>query len=231
MKSKQNILAVLIIAAVALVGAGVYVYQTQIANSKTALVAHKNDSSIEKNEKQVEKPVEIKVTTQEELVVIKETQKIADNKKPAETVDFSNSEPVEPKDDSVDSKSGEETMEAVKDESKVAANGGNPASWATAGFTDPEGFMDFVSEFQVMVAGEQKEAIAELVKYPIKNAVDKQEFIKNYNLIFNQKVKQAVIGQDVKQIWRNYQGAMIGSGEVWFGEIPGAGYRIIAVNN
>ncbi|MFA6376893.1 MAG: hypothetical protein WCX69_05855 [Candidatus Paceibacterota bacterium] len=236
MEPKQNgfaaLLVILIIAAAALAGAGAYVYQTQIANLKTVPVAQKNDSNIEQTEKQVEKPVETKEAAQEEeRAVIEETQKIADQKKPTETVDFPKPESIEPKSDSVNSKPEEETKEAAKEETKIFADGGVATSWATAGFADPEAFMDFVSEFQVMVAGEQKEAIAELVKYPIEDAADKQEFIKNYNLIFNQKVRQAVIGQDVKQIWRNYQGAMIGNGEVWFGEIPGAGYRIIAINN
>jgi len=235
MEPKQNgfavLLIILIIAAVALAGAGVYIYQTQIANLNAVPVAQKNDSNIQQNKKQAKEPVEKKDIAQEEQAADKETQKTADQGKPAETVDSIKPGSVEPKNDSVDSRSGEETKEAVKGDSKVVVSGSSPTSWTAAGFTDPEGFMDFVSEFQVMVAGGQKEAIAELVKYPINNATDKQEFIKNYDLIFNQKVKQAVLSQDVKQIWRNYQGAMIGNGEVWFGEIPGAGYRIIAINN
>jgi len=97
---------------------------------------------------------------------------------------------------------------------------------------DSEDFKKFFQEFQKFVEEDEKEQIANLIQYPLRNVENKEEFLLSYEELFNVKVKTAVRNQNIEQIWRNYQGVMIGYGEIWFSQRPdGNGYWIIAINN
>ena len=45
----------------------------------------------------------------------------------------------------------------------------------------------------------------------------KHEFIKNYDKIINVNVKNAVLTQDENHLFANWQGIMIGQGQIWIG--------------
>ena len=107
----------------------------------------------------------------------------------------------------------------------------NYSSWNSAGFTDPIGFIKFIQQMQVWIAENNKEAIASSINYPLDNPKikNKTEFLKNYDIYINNNVKKALREQDLQNIFRNYQGAMIGNGQVWFRETK-LGYKIVAIN-
>jgi len=48
---------------------------------------------------------------------------------------------------------------------------------------------------------------------------NKNEFIRNYAIIINKKVELAVKNQDPQRLFKNWQGVMIGNGEIWFGPL------------
>ena len=47
----------------------------------------------------------------------------------------------------------------------------------------------------------------------------KEDFIKSYNTIITEDVKKALLNQDVTKTFVNYQGVMVGDGEMWFTHI------------
>lgn len=125
-------------------------------------------------------------------------------------------------------------------EPKVFDDGSIPSTWETAGFNNPQDFKRFFQEFQLLVANNDKQKIAELINYPItirssggggEVIKDTITFIADYDTIFNQTVKSAVKNQNIQQIWRNYEGAMTGNGELWFNQMRNGVYKIIAINN
>ena len=58
---------------------------------------------------------------------------------------------------------------------------------------------------------------------------EKKDFLANYDLYFNNKVKTGLKEQKLRQIYRNDEGAMIGKGNLWFSQTKN-GFRIIAIN-
>ena len=47
---------------------------------------------------------------------------------------------------------------------------------------------------------------------------DRRSVERDFDLIFTPHVRQAILDQRANQLFTNYQGAMIGAGEVWFDE-------------
>lgn len=123
------------------------------------------------------------------------------------------------------------STKTIKHETLLFKDGSQPSTWKVAGFDNPEDFKNFYRNFQILVANSQKEKIAEFINYPLPNIKDRADFIKNYDLVFNKKVKDAVNNQNIDEIWRNYSGVMIGNGEIWFNQLSGEkGYWITAIN-
>lgn len=118
--------------------------------------------------------------------------------------------------------------------------------YAVCGIKDPIKFEKTFNTLKELVAKDKKEKVAEYVLYPINVYNDengtkleiknKEDFIKNYDKIFNKKVKEAFINQNVKETFVNYQGVMVNNGEIWFGvkyanNLDTEEYGIIAINN
>jgi len=59
----------------------------------------------------------------------------------------------------------------------------------------------------------------------------KAEFLNQYEAIFDAHVRQAIARQSAKCLFGNYQGAMIGDGEVWFREQQNGTMRVVTVNS
>ncbi|MBP2665189.1 MAG: hypothetical protein H6Q76_169, partial [Firmicutes bacterium] len=60
----------------------------------------------------------------------------------------------------------------------------------------------------------------------------KAELLDNYDEIFTLQVREAIVGQKVAELFVNWQGVMVGKGEVWLSasdKKPGR-YGISAVN-
>lgn len=114
----------------------------------------------------------------------------------------------------------------------VFADGSQPTSWQNAGIDDPAAFKQFVKKLQHWVAISQKDSVASIVAFPLANPLvkDKESFIARYDTFVNDSVKAALKNQNLRQIFRNANGAMIGNGRIWLGQIQG-GYAITAINN
>jgi len=124
------------------------------------------------------------------------------------------------------------TAAEIKDDS-VFADGSIPSSWINAGFSDSIAVKKFLKKIRYWVANNQKDSVASIIAYPLRKPVtikNHESLLKNYNALFNEKVKKALNEQNLSQLFRNTQGVMIGSGELWINETP-RGLKIIAINN
>jgi hypothetical protein len=83
-----------------------------------------------------------------------------------------------------------------------------------------------------------KFALSEMIDYPIPVNINNdrvminnaQEFIDNYDTLINDNVKQAILSLDYESIFSNYQGVMLGDGQIWLGSTDN-GLKIIVINN
>jgi hypothetical protein len=130
--------------------------------------------------------------------------------------------------------------------SALAAPAASPAAppakldFSNAGIDDPALPVRFLSDLQAAVAAGQKNTVAAMIAYPI-TLVDHGKkisitgpaaFLQKYDLAMNPKVKTALAAQRPEQLFSNYQGLMIGSGEIWFGGRPdGRTMKIVGINN
>lgn len=131
--------------------------------------------------------------------------------------------------------SGKQTAPVAPDpmgDDSVFTDGSVPTSWENAGFTDPAGFKQFLLRLRTWSASGQKDSVAQVIDYPLRNPVvkSKEQFLQRYDSLFNDKVKQAIQDQNLRQIFRRDQGAMIGDGTVWFRQ-SGNRFVIVGINN
>jgi hypothetical protein len=97
----------------------------------------------------------------------------------------------------------------------------------------------FLSELQKTVKAEDKAKVAAMISYPLlvihgsrrTRIKTKAEFLGQYEAIFDAHVRQTIAQQSAKCLFGNYQGAMIGDGEVWFREQPNRTMKIVTVNS
>lgn len=116
----------------------------------------------------------------------------------------------------------------MKDDS-VFTDGSVPTTWENAGFTDVKGFKLFLKQLQLYVMDNNKEKLAEAIRYPLKNITTPQELVEKYDAVFTKDVKLSFATINFNQIFRNQQGAMTQGGKVWFAQ-QGKDFKIIAVN-
>jgi uncharacterized protein YcfL len=103
---------------------------------------------------------------------------------------------------------------------------------------------NFISKIQNYVINDNKEQLAEQVRYPIIVKINgkattiqnKDDFIKKYAQILYPEYKKAIINAFTKYLFANYQGIMFGEvGEMWINEVTPTGNNsklmIIAINN
>jgi hypothetical protein len=96
----------------------------------------------------------------------------------------------------------------------------------------------FLAGLQQAVSSGNKIKVAAMVSYPLlvirgsrKTYIKtKAAFLSSYGTIFDEHVRKAVAQQTSKCLFGNYQGAMIGNGEVWFSEQANGTMKIISVN-
>lgn len=103
----------------------------------------------------------------------------------------------------------------------------------------------FVVKFQEAIQSNDKVKVASFVEYPLrvntsishgtkykvtsKYIANTKQLIKNYDAVFTKALRVKILQQNSKDIFCNYQGAMIADGGVWFME-KNKEMRIIAVN-
>ncbi len=96
----------------------------------------------------------------------------------------------------------------------------------------------FLAELQAAVNQGAKTNVAGMISYPLlvihgssKTRVRTEaQFLSRYDSIFDAHVRQAIAQQSAKCLFGNYQGTMIGDGEVWYREQESGGMKIVTVN-
>lgn len=96
----------------------------------------------------------------------------------------------------------------------------------------------FLAELQAAVSKGDKAKVAGMISYPLlvihsssKTRIRTEEqFLSRYDSIFDAHVRQAIAQQSAKCLFGNYQGTMIGDGEVWYREQDSGGMKIVTVN-
>ncbi|WP_308635863.1 hypothetical protein [Paenibacillus silvisoli] len=118
--------------------------------------------------------------------------------------------------------------------------GGNP--FEVAGIQDPHKFLDMFAAVKEAIAKDDKVTVANHILYPLRvNEADgshlkietRADLVKQYDAIFTEKVKKAIARQSADDLFVNYQGVMVGNGDLWFGgsaDTPQV-YGLIAVNH
>lgn len=119
----------------------------------------------------------------------------------------------------------------MKDDS-VFDDGSIPTEWKVAGITNVKGLKLFIKKLQVLSSADDKNELAKHIRYPLPNkkANTPKDFVAQYNKLFNQRVKNSLASVNFNQIFRNYQGVMIGNGQLWIKQF-GKDFKIITINN
>ena len=108
-----------------------------------------------------------------------------------------------------------------------------------------DGYGHFLSRLQAAVRGGSKGAVVRLVDLPLRvnfaggaqTYRDRRSVERDFDRIFTPRVKEAILDQRADGLFTNYQGAMIGDGEVWFDQTcphsscsPAGPVRIRSIN-
>lgn len=109
--------------------------------------------------------------------------------------------------------------------------------YEVAGITDPAAFEAFFTKMQEWVTKGDKAKVAQHVQYPLrvnkegksKSIKNEKQFVSEYDQIMTDKVKNAYLQQHVTDTFVNYQGVMVGNGEMWLGQ-NGNKFVIVAIN-
>ncbi|MGK9236217.1 hypothetical protein KXS07_30640 [Inquilinus limosus] len=94
-------------------------------------------------------------------------------------------------------------------------------------FGDHKPYEQFFTKLKKAVAESDKETVASMIDYPFQARIngkaakvrDQEHFVADYDQIVTPKVKNAVAKQTYETLFANWQGVMIGDGEVWFSGI------------
>jgi len=96
----------------------------------------------------------------------------------------------------------------------------------------------FLAELQAAVGKGEKAKVAGMISYPLlvihssskARVRTETQFLSQYDSIFDAHVRQAIAQQSEKCLFGNYQGTMIGDGEVWYREQASGAMKIVTVN-
>ncbi|MDQ0496837.1 hypothetical protein [Paenibacillus brasilensis] len=101
----------------------------------------------------------------------------------------------------------------------------NPSQnpFEVAGIQDPKAFLNTFKALQKAVADNDKEKVANYIFYPLRvndsekslTIPNKKDFIAKYDQIFTDAIREALVNQKTDDLFVNYQGVMVGSGELW----------------
>jgi hypothetical protein len=97
-----------------------------------------------------------------------------------------------------------------------------------AGFDNADEVREFLQRLQQAEAKGDREAIVTFVRFPFtrysqvkKRYKSKAELLTDFDKVFTAKVLDAIRAGRFETLFLNYQGAMIGDGEVWFDKRAG----------
>lgn len=90
-------------------------------------------------------------------------------------------------------------------------------SWSNAGFVSGNKAIRFYKSLQLNIKYDEKEAIAKLIQFPLRDSTTKKEFLANYFKIFTPEYKRELLEQKPFELYRNKNGCMAGNdGQLWF---------------
>lgn len=112
-------------------------------------------------------------------------------------------------------------------------------------FGDHVPYEKFFDKLKKAVGAADKETVASMVDYPFQARIngkavkirDQKHFVADYDQIVTGKVKDALAKQTYAALFANWQGVMIGDGELWFNGVCGDDackqqtVRITAIND
>ena len=115
------------------------------------------------------------------------------------------------------------TADTVKPNTATAAH-----RFVAGGFDNDAAVLVFITSLQKNVAAAKKDAVADMVNYPMSlnqtngsgkpkrtEIKDKAAFLAKYDQIISEKLKMALKNQDMKDIFARDQGVMLGNGDIW----------------
>jgi len=97
----------------------------------------------------------------------------------------------------------------------------------------------FLTELKSAVEASNKTKVASMIRFPLRVATPKkqieiknrEEFLYNYDHIFTPAVKAKIADEASSRcLFANWQGFMVGDGEVWFREVRPGTFRLVTVN-
>lgn len=97
------------------------------------------------------------------------------------------------------------------------------SAWAAGDYDITPGDREFLGELKKKVVSDDREWVVNHVNFPIDVTVQgKRRHLRNprqmmasYDDAFNNNVKNAIISQDLNTVFKNWQGIMIGHGQIW----------------
>ncbi|MFD1461358.1 hypothetical protein ACFQ5D_07880 [Paenibacillus farraposensis] len=107
--------------------------------------------------------------------------------------------------------------------SSPAASNSSQNPFEVAGIQDPKSFLNTFKALQKAVADNDKEKVANYILYPLRvndsekslTIPNKKDFMAKYDQIFTDAIREALVNQKTDDLFVNYQGVMVGSGELW----------------
>lgn len=104
-------------------------------------------------------------------------------------------------------------------------------SWSAAGFKNGNSAIKFYQNLQLNIKFNEKNAVANLINFPLRDGTSKKEFLDNYDKIFTIEFKRELLEQSPFELFRNKNGCMAGNdGQLWF-KPTGHGFRIFELNH
>ncbi|WP_312372331.1 hypothetical protein [Lachnoclostridium sp.] len=117
----------------------------------------------------------------------------------------------------------------------------DPNRYQVAGIDDADEFDETYELLRIALRDNDRDTFADYIAYPIKVRINdkkteiknKDEFIKNFDDIMNEDVKNTFLNQKLDEFFVNYQGIMVGNGQFWLNQIEGTKHKfsIYAINN
>ena len=98
----------------------------------------------------------------------------------------------------------------------------------------------FLRDLQEAVASDNRSRVAQLVEFPIaiqvsgkrKTLRNRSQLLQYYDVAFDAKVKGFIRKQEFSTLFCNWQGIMIGRGEIWINKVGSSPQiKIVAINN
>lgn len=107
--------------------------------------------------------------------------------------------------------------------SPLTASNPSQNPFEVAGIQDPKAFLNTFKALQKAVADNDREKVANYILYPLRvndsekslTIPNKKDFIAKYDQIFTDAIREALVNQKTDDLFVNYQGVMVGSGELW----------------